>query len=578
MPDSAPHPVDHQASLLSRAGLYRAMVDPLWLARDVLGYTKISSEFHGPMLDEMWERDLRRRSVRESLKEQVASGVLPRCFVDRAYAAGRQYDKNEGECWSRGHYKTTIFIVRSAKLILLWPEVTISHWHAVEKNATDCSEELGDHFQTRRVFRKLRPEIMPDPEDGRFNTKSGFTVNRREIVEGHQKRKERHPTFFPKGAGSEVTGKHAHVGWLDDIVGEKTIEDSGMPKIRRWLGKTVSMVINHDGGWLWGTYTPWDESDVMVSWEKNDALWNVRTRPCWKDEEKKEGVLLTAKELRRLKHDPDIDFGFQMECERVPDSEKRWPNGWKGQCKRDWALEGNGRIFVLSDPAPMGMSIRGDKDRQRGDTGKDFWSICVVRLRVRGDFQDIILLDGAHSQTWHQDEGYDEICRLMKLWGTNLFFDEDYANQLFEPFYRAAKRNNVQPRLERRADGRGQQLPKYKESYVKLAKKQRFQKLCDHAAVGCVWVADSCSDEFAYGNRDSTGAITQATKWIPRRGAESNLKWDDDFDVFARSTDSKLQEYAPKPGTKPVGSVPVSDPYGRERHHERRGPTLTRYI
>lgn len=160
-----------------------------------------------------------------------------------------------------------------------------------------------------------------------------------------------------------------------------------------------------------------------------------------------------------------------------------------------------------------------------------------------------------------------------------MFFDEDYQNQLFAPFHAATKRNNVYPYLERRKDGRGQQIPKYEESYIKGSKKVRFQKLCDRAMRGEVWIADSCPEEFWKGNGVTTGALTQAHKWIPRRGGESNLKWDDHFDSWARACDSKLQKFAPQTTQNKPEKIFAYDPYGRKRNREREpGPTISRYI
>ena len=585
------NPFPHHVRLCHQAGLYRAMTDPLWLARDIMGYDRMDDEFHGPMMEEMWNRDLRRPLIRAAIKEQVESGLLPKLFIETAMEAGRLYEKNNGECWARDHFKTTTKIVQCAKNILIWPEITIAHWHAVEGKAIEASKELGDHFFTNTDFRSLRPEVMPDRNDKQFNKASGFTVNRRRKIGGVYQKKERHATCFPKGAGAEVTGGHAAMGWPDDIIGQSTIDDSALPKIKNWWGSTVTHVIRTDGGWIDATYTPWDEDEIYVDWERDKTGWDCRVRACMEDEDGKPDyhgtpVLYDLKWIKKKQRDSLCNFPYQMMCDRVPDSERRWPVDWTGHCEIDWAMEGAGRTFVLSDPAPMGLSLRGYKDRVRGDTGKDWWAISVVRLRVRGDFQDIILLDGSASQGWSDSQGYDEACRLMKKWGTRYFFDEDYQNQLFGAFYKAARRNGIQPYLERRKDGTGFQLPKYLESYIKNAKKQRFQKLCDRATAGEVFVVSKgdpdkvCPERFWRGNNETTGALTQARKWIPRRGGESNLKWDDHFDSWARATDSKLQQFAAQPETaKQAAEAFKSDPYGHfRRSQERSGPTISRYI
>ena len=144
---------------------------------------------------------------------------------------------------------------------------------------------------------------------------------------------------------------------------------------------------------------------------------------------------------------------------------------------------------------------------------------------------------------------------------------------MFAVFRRAAIRNGVQAFYERDKKQRIR-LPQFNESYVKSAKKQRFQKLCDRAALGEVWISDSCPESFWKGD-----GVGRPKEWIPRRGGESSLKWDDDADSFSRSTDSKLQKFAPQPAENKPEVVYAMDPFGRNRAPEaQRGPTITRYV
>ena len=578
------NPAHPYALRVARAkDLFRVLREPMWFARDILGYDRFSEEFHGPMLLDMWDKFLRRPLVLEAVREQVESAILPRPFLEELetrIAERGLYYKNTGNCWARDHYKTTVKIAQCAMMILLWPEITIAHWHAVEKTAIDCSLELGHHFAANDKFRALRPEIMPPKTNKQFSTAAGFTVVTRAEVRGRFAGKERHATFGPKGATAEATGRHAIVGWLDDIVGQTTIDDSGMPKVRRWLAHTVPHVVRTDGGWLDATYTPWDEDDVMVDWESNKELWGVRVRACCETDGKPDyngkPVLYDKRWIKRKRADKQTNFPYQMMCDRVPDSERRWPAKWDGFCTRKSALEGAGCIFILSDPAPMGMSIRGDKDRVRGDTGKDFWALAAVRLRVRGDFQDLIVMDGAASREWTIGQGYDEGCRLMKKWRTNKFFDEDYSGgQNFAEFLKACTRASVIPYSE--YDGKHRRMwPKYRESYIKGAKNKRFQKTCDLAESGGVWISDTCPKEFWKGDGEITGFLTQAKKWIPRARGESSLKNDDHFDVVARATDSKLQDFAPQPHAVSIGELGLGpgEVFIDEEYEE---PQRTRY-
>jgi len=579
----------HSRELEWQRLLLRTITDPMWFVVEVLGYDKMDEEDHKPLLEDMWSRFLRRPLVREAIQEQVDSKILHPIFIETALKAGKPYKKHTGLCIPRSAYKTTMKIGECGMEILLWPELRISHWHAVEEKAVECARELGSHFQENTDFRKIRPDIMPPPKSrkAKFCTDDGFRVKTRRIIAGRFAKEDRHPTFFPKGAKSTVTGGHCDKGWMDDIVDQKTIDDSQMPKIRSWVGDTVGNVVD---GWQEITYTPWDEDDVMVDFE-NHPDWDVHVCGAMMDEATgkpvEEGGTLhfySKEKFEAKRRDVNMNFPYQVLCIRTPDSERRWPEDWNGRCTIDWAMAGPGEIFVLSDPAPMGLSLHGHKDKVRDDTGKDWWSIETWRIRPREHYHDFILLEAAHSQHWPDDAGYDEAVRMMKRWNTRYFFDEDYkGGAYFKCFLRACERASWWPYLEVAADGK-RRWPRYNEMYQAQQKNKRFQKFCDAAKRGEIHVADTVADSFLYGPLDPAldpkmaqhvGLLTQAEKFIPRRNGESNLKWDDDLDAAARVTDTKLMDFVPRFTKFDVRSI---DPRTGQPVQVVEEPSRCRYI
>ena len=99
--------------------LYKAMVDPMWLGREVMRYDRLTDDYHKPMMEVMWDRDMRRPLFRAAIAEQQEAGLLPPIFleeVDRRIRASGLYYKEELEEHPRDHYKTTMFIIRSTKI------------------------------------------------------------------------------------------------------------------------------------------------------------------------------------------------------------------------------------------------------------------------------------------------------------------------------------------------------------------------------------------------------------------------------------------------------------------------------
>ena len=79
-----------------------------------------------------------------------------------------------------------------------------------------------------------------------------------------------------------------------------------------------------------------------------------------------------------------------------------------------------------------------------------------------------------------------------------------------------------------------------------------------------------CPEAFVHGDREHTGALTQISKWIPRKGGDSSLKWDDHADAWAFAMDSKLQEFSPKPAHDVAAGDPSFDPFDTDNEPDYR--------
>jgi len=406
---------------------------------------------------------------------------------------------------------------------------------------------------------------------------------------------DRSPTLYGKGAGSEVTGVHFNGPvWLDDIISDKTIQNSQLGVISRWVEHTImpisSLLIRSTG-------TPWSEESVHQEWIASPA-WRTIVIPgaiAESDEEvlevlergdpkiefkpsyKFENPMFWPSEWRskarkRLKVEQAQmkgNFSPQIMCDSEPESERPWSKSCENMTSRaktadDPGISGPGQIFVLSDPAPyLEGGYKGLGEKQRDDGTKDYWSICCVKLRVRGTIMDIILLDGARSNKWTHSEGASNAARMMLRYGASKFFSEN-PKEHHPHMLSACLTENV--RLSRARDGGPLKFDDYNKAD---GKNSRMIALADRASNREFWICDSCSMDFLHGDGVHSGFLTQMRKYRKVGQGKNNLRFDDDADVVARATDTALLEFAPRPHV-----IEASKPWSPYRDNEADEPQM----
>jgi hypothetical protein len=504
--------------------LRRAQRDLWWLATEVLGFGLLTEGFHRPMMREM---DLERLAYERA----IAEGGVPVDVLD---------------LWPRDFYKTTVRVCQCIQTFLIDPAATCTWWHAVEEKAQEAGLWIGRQFQENALLRELRMEMMPTKADRRWNSAAGFRF---------LANNDKAPSLRSLGAGSESTGGHSRYGFLDDPIGANDVEDNQLPRKRRWYEHTVTNVVKTGRGWKLGTGTRWDQHDLYADWIRS-GRWKVRVRACYERDGKPdwEGdpVLYSRDQIEAKRSEMSAyHFSCQMMNDPLPEEQRIW----SGQCEQDLivdvrvAMEGQGRVFVLSDPAPSGIgSLRGEGERRRRDGSKDEWAIAAVRLRVVGSVQQGILLDLVSSRDWSMSEGLDQALRLCTRWGTDLFFNEAYGGliaQFTDEARRASHRTGVPLFLA------GGQLPSFRNSYAAGSKNLRFEVLTDWARTGRFKVASSVAESMV------ARLLDQLRGWRVH-GTRVALAHDDLADVVARMTDPALQSFAPR-----FGRMQPSDPSWR---------------
>jgi hypothetical protein len=488
----------HTTQMANREALHRAQRDLFWLATEILDYTLMTEEFHKPICD---------------------------------WIVAHQGDTFNHFSAARGHYKTTIQSADLIRHVLRDPQKTHLALHAVDDEVQKLVQEVGNHFMKNNKLRKLLPDIMPAKQARRWLKSNNFTVKRGRF--------DRQPTLLGKSTGAEITGAHV-TGSIrpDDIVGRNTIADSQLPNVKAWWRNTV-MPVREPGCIVVASDTRWDIDDLAGQWNA-DPDWNNLTRAAretdGKPDYKGKSVLLAEKELRlRERQMGPSDWAMQMMNDPSPSGEKPWD---RDQCEHFVSKEevrGPGVFFVLSDPAPAKVgSYDGIGEKKRKDGTKDDWATCVVKVRTRGERQEIILIDGAASKEWDTDEGLDTICSFVQRYPGSRVYIEAYgglAGDYEHQMRNAARRNGIRYRPVT-----------FKGAYQAKAKNLRFARLADRARQDEFLICKSCPVDFL------DRFLEQARNWRPLEGSRNSLKYDDCADVVSMATMKAIEEYSPRPG------------------------------
>jgi hypothetical protein len=497
-------------ALAIQANEARARLDKyrrsLWLlCTEILGFDLLTEQFHKPILDR-WDA------------------------MRRARRMGKGGGRDTFDAWPREHYKTFCQRGRCVQDFLYDPMTTVTWWHNVEEMAQESAVAVGNMLLKNAELRRLFPHgVLPSPMAKKFVTAGGFRLRCNDLYLGHA------PSFRAWGQGSEATGGHSDIGYLDDIVARSTVEDSQMGQVRSWMRQTVRNVIKA-GGWLNATGTRWDVDDVYADWLKSED-WDCYVRAALETDGtpdyKGSPVLMTKDQLAKKRRELELggasDFAFQMMNDPSPAGEKAWD---REKCEHHASLKelgiGKGDFkVVLSDPAPAKIGSFFD-DRKRVDGEKNEWATCTVALRRNGQREEVILLDGAASKEWEPDQGWSEVCRQKRVWDTPYCSIEKTGQAV--AFY-----TDTLARVSRTMGVRHSPIDL---TLTYKGKNQYFARLAEKARNGEFIIADSCPEAFV------EQFLAQCREWRALPGGRNNLKLDDRANCVSFATDPCFAGYA----------------------------------
>ena len=527
--------------------------------------------------------------------EALGIGLIERVHEPICKWYDRHRDEPRIGIWmARGRHKTTLVVTWIIQDILRDPTNSHRYWHAVNDLASEFLLEVVSHFRNNERLRWLDPVGYDEKTDKRYNifptkqaTRWYKTAKGDATLRVGTNRRfgagTRSATLRAQGQSSEVTGAHiSGVGWMDDIIAESTVLNSELHKVAEWYRRSVVPVVDSKKFRVVGT--PWPGQTIYKQWmksgrwrtliipgaiEESDEQFKERLKS---DDKKihfvpdykltnpmhgtKERIEESREKLRDEQEDMQGAFGPQIMMDDEPEADRFWTNDCEQLCKLDpeegmpGAMEGAGIFVVLSDPAPWKEgSWKSIGEKQRADGTKDEWAIAVLRVRVRGDLWEVILIDGDASMVWGENQGCDVACGFMKRWRTNIFISED-QNSWHDRMIEASRRNAVSLRRDR--DGGPLKYEIYNKSQRKTT---AFSAVCDLAREGRFYICrETCSDSFLYGDKEHTGFLTQARKARKIKEGMWTLRYDDRIDVVSRVMDPVVRSLAPRKDTSRTGT------------------------
>jgi phage terminase large subunit-like protein len=174
-------------------------------------------------------RELAMRDLRAFIALVAPERVLAHCHLDLCQFLMSE-DNYQLIIWPRGHQKSTILAYWCAWHIINNPDTTILYASATS-DLTEKQINFIKNILTCEVSRKYWPELL-QPEEGKRELWRAM-----EFAVDHWKRKDeviRYPTCKGTGVGGNITGFHADVVILDDLVVMENAETkTGREDVRR---------------------------------------------------------------------------------------------------------------------------------------------------------------------------------------------------------------------------------------------------------------------------------------------------------------------------------------------------------
>lgn len=267
---------------------WRARTDLLFLCNNVLGYTLVNEEVHGPILGMLQKFPV--PSDDEALKHDqfdLKTGVWryrPIKPLTALLCTNRNLILDP-----RGFYKTSVnTMAHTIQWVLNYPDVAIAIIQSNGEKAAIFLDEIKQHFKYNETFRELFPEHVPQRAIEDWGTKEAL------ITEARSRGTiRREPTILATALDKGGAGLHVDVMKFSDIVEPKNSQTRDQcAKVYRQFVQWQNVLVG-PRYWIDVEGTRYDFSDAygrIIETElerrkkQGDAyqpLWRMHIRSCY---------------------------------------------------------------------------------------------------------------------------------------------------------------------------------------------------------------------------------------------------------------------------------------------------------
>ncbi len=348
--------------------------DLFFLASKILGFSRMTNDFHLPLAKKMLEK--RERPIRLWL--------LP-----------------------RGHYKTSLLNVsHNIWLTLQDPDYRILVVSSILSNASDMINEAGNYYLRDELFRTLYTEWCPQNAKNPDTTWSRYQIelpNRKDIGKMEK-------TFESLGADSSVVSRHYNYMKFDDLVAPGNIETPELRKKVRDYFKACLSLREYPGSPIDVIGTRWHDDDLygeIMKWSEVETIripaeyYNEDNVRCARFPE-----VYPLEELDKLKRDQgSYLYSSLYMLDPIPEEMQLFKRSWFVDF--DW-IKGIDEVSGY-------QRMRREDDGEIVTVGHRFMSVDPAVVEGRGDYSVIMVTTTDSENNWYILDMWRKQCNPMEL-------------------------------------------------------------------------------------------------------------------------------------------------------------------
>lgn len=279
---------------------WKARSDLEWLCKNVLDYTLVDHDVHGPMIAHLQQFPLPPKEIARQKDMILDTGKFK-------YMPGDPYVELEGWrrrmlLFSRGYFKTTVnTIAHAIQWLLNYPQISMALLFSVDSKAQDIlKNSIKHHFQYNPKLRELFPEYCPQKRIADWGNAESFILPNRDVIRDLLQLPPRvEDSVSSQSLDKSQAGYHFDIIKCSDIVEENNVQTPAQrAQVLKRFGLLDKMLVKRpDGldGWLdlEGTfYHPEDLHSVMIKhWleeysQGQSHSWQIFVNGCFQRDTK----------------------------------------------------------------------------------------------------------------------------------------------------------------------------------------------------------------------------------------------------------------------------------------------------